>query len=942
MFCCPYPRDSSLEPVQSWLFFGLASEALGQDIKHEDFATVSKGESAEKYIDARIPEWYLEKLKARWKQLDRKLSADRFEALRNAVKKKFESAKLAAVALDLLCIEFDDEDSTIAKVLLSVHMLLYVVAHTLGRSKMNITQANPTISVATRFLMRRMIGNGWCKKRLNLFESAPLFYPAMYFLSSFDPPRNRIEDHSRCDSSRCQVSNSLSDPIHRTAECLCEDIPVPIEHVNRIIATGGFPLVKVTWSATAKTMLEVVPYTPGTIYIAISHVWADRQFGSSQNALPGCQLTYLDEVISTIPTAMDQWGLVDWLINWRKTTPLTREIEPPSRTYQYFWLDSFCIPQASEHADLRSQAIGLMNLIYAAARHTLVFDKALQALDGGRRPSSLVLGGRPTYYAPSDEHLLDVVSSIYASNWMGRAWTLQEGVLSGHIIFPLNGSFAYLKLLWPNFDAGVISWGVWRETFIQLIPEAIRRGLKGKLPRKHRAEMEAKVDKRVRGDAEPLRESVRSQIYEHMKQTLHVEQYQDYARTPADRAARFVKAHHALQSRTTTQAEDIPLILMNMSCLNANAISQNKTADARMKQLFYSLESLPAELLFSNCTRLGSCEVDAWIPHEIAKGKFEGDHTLKLGPLGFTFRSKKGCQPLPFYLLSSASRAQSFRLALPSQKDNKPCVKHYDVQALQIPGADKINASTSMWCVVVDRSLQNRGARFVIDRVSGDKYFLNFDCALTLTEINTEDDRSDEIQEPGTSLSQTSKDQIGAALLTGEFILHRSHDPKDLSISRPQNPEQYSDRLIFICSFICELLSYLERPLLRHFFSDENSLSTLFYCFYGLYSWKKRKWVEDWVRAFVHTAWMATYGPDWDPNGRWKWFWKVSNWEPPVPFKMMLKWYLKLLFSLCFAFGSWNRVAVVTFYWMPLYDGWELLIMYAISLVGKVVPRMIF
>jgi hypothetical protein len=591
MFCCPYPRDSSLEPVQvpliartqysvgtqadfsdfmtaladeikhvisrkdaqtedndaaakssfacafasviqSWLFFGLASEALGQDISHEDFVTLSKDGSAEKSIDARIPEWYLEKLKARWKQLDRKLSAERFEALRNAMKKKFENAKLAAVTMDLLCIELDDEDSIIAKVLLSVHMLLYVVAYALDRYKINITQAIPTVSVTTRFLMRRMIENGWCEKRLNLFESAPLLYPAMYFLSSFDPPRSRIEDHSRCDSSRCQVSSSLSDPIHRTAECLCEDIPVPIEHVNRIIAAGGLPLVRVTWSAIGKTMLEVVPYTPGTIYIAISHVWADRQFGSSRNALPKCQLKYLEEVISTIPTHMDQWGLEDWLISFQKTTPLTGEIEPPSRTYQYFWLDSFCIPQAPEHADLRSQAIELMNLTYAAARHTLVFDKALQALDGGRQPGSLAHGGRPTYYAPSDEHLLDVVSSIYASNWMGRAWTLQEGILSGHIIFPLNGSFAYLRTLWPHFNDGDLSWGVWRDVFIHWIPEVIRRDLRDVLPRKHKAEMKAKVDKRVRGDAEPLRETVRSQIYEHMKQTLHVKEYRDYARTP--------------------------------------------------------------------------------------------------------------------------------------------------------------------------------------------------------------------------------------------------------------------------------------------------------------------------------------------------------------------------------------------------------------------------
>ena len=149
----------------------------------------------------------------------------------------------------------------------------------------------------------------------------------------------------------------------------------------------------------------------------------------------------------------------------------------------------------------------------------------------------------------------------------------------------------------------------------------------------------------------------------------------------ADRAARFVKAHSLLQSRTTTQAEDIPLILMNISCMNANAISQSKTIDARMKQLFYGLESLPTELLFSDCARLGACTVDAWIPREIAPERFEGKHTLKLGSAGFTFETRKGARALKFYLLSSAHRSDRFRLLLPDQKDAKSL--KYHVEALR-------------------------------------------------------------------------------------------------------------------------------------------------------------------------------------------------------------------------------------------------------------------
>lgn len=61
-----------------------------------------------------------------------------------------------------------------------------------------------------------------------------------------------------------------------------------------------------------------------------------------------------------------------------------------------------------------------------------------------------------------------------------------------------------------------------------------------------------------------------------------------------------------------------------------------------------------------------------------------------------------------------------------------------------------------------------------------------------------------------------------------------------------------------------------------------------------------------------------------------------------MPFKTMMKWFCKVMFSLSFTFGFWSGVGMITFYWMPLYDREELLGMYAISLVGKVVLGMVF
>ena len=122
------PIHSLASVIQSWLFFGIASEALGRNIRHEEFAAADP-DGPHLSIDLRIPEWYWRELKARWDELDDSLTAAEFEAKRAQLKKIYERAQILVICMDLLANGLDDDKLT--EILLSIHMLLYLVAYIL-------------------------------------------------------------------------------------------------------------------------------------------------------------------------------------------------------------------------------------------------------------------------------------------------------------------------------------------------------------------------------------------------------------------------------------------------------------------------------------------------------------------------------------------------------------------------------------------------------------------------------------------------------------------------------------------------------------------------------------------------------------------------------------------------------------------------------------------
>jgi hypothetical protein len=136
------PRSMWAAIAQTWLFFGLASEALNRDILHAEFLDIdSKGGLVMDSIDLRIPRWFHDELERYWDTLRNEFPADEYWRKKRDLER---CITLTWTTIGILDLEGDKEDSNLALVLLSVHMLLYMIAGV--TSGVKILKASPQLS----------------------------------------------------------------------------------------------------------------------------------------------------------------------------------------------------------------------------------------------------------------------------------------------------------------------------------------------------------------------------------------------------------------------------------------------------------------------------------------------------------------------------------------------------------------------------------------------------------------------------------------------------------------------------------------------------------------------------------------------------------------------------------------------------------------------------
>lgn len=388
----PTPKEELESFFQTWLFFGLIHEMLGDLCNPDDFIVTSnsltdKVVSTSKLV-AVVETWV--------RQVEEGQIITTYEHVAECLQLAYATLRAAGPPFD-------------HQIKLSIastgEVLVYAANKAFHIEDMTKDNKCPTswrmlIDDAPWTDVMRVAG--WCPSQITLLIQGALSVQSLYFFTALSQP-DLPGRHHLCNERKCiayQTNLEKYTTQHCTNDCQCEELSVDVEVIDQILIEGNLPLMRIIPGQTyAELRLEMVPSRPDSRYVALSHVWADGLGNPTANALPRCQLLRLHGLLPKSATLPDSRGSKDELL---------------------LWCDTICCPVEPDEA--KKRALLQLKRTYQDATHVLVLDSSLQFLDSN---------------AISPE---ETCARILSSGWMRRLWTLQEGAI------PANN-----KRLWFQF-----------------------------------------------------------------------------------------------------------------------------------------------------------------------------------------------------------------------------------------------------------------------------------------------------------------------------------------------------------------------------------------------------------------------------------------------------------------------------------------------------------
>jgi hypothetical protein len=245
--------------------------------------------------------------------------------------------------------------------------------------------------------LERLIQKGWCPFVVASAEMTMLPSFLRYINAAGYAQTNG--GHGKCTSEACrrnQIDLDTYAQLHWEPKCRCSFIKPNSKEVFEILDADLIPVVQFCSEEARFELGAVAPSDTKADYIAFSHVWADGLGSCTEKGLRACQVKRLHRLVQNKLT----YG-------------------------SWFWIDGLCVPRREPY---RGKAIQQMKTTYRNATGVIVLDSSLRQIS-------------------ESSSVIQIGWTLFASGWMGRLWTYQEGFLPPWVDLELSDGCCDLQEL---------------------------------------------------------------------------------------------------------------------------------------------------------------------------------------------------------------------------------------------------------------------------------------------------------------------------------------------------------------------------------------------------------------------------------------------------------------------------------------------------------------
>jgi hypothetical protein len=400
--------------LQSWLFFALLAQVLGEEIDYAEFYESDDTTLTTRTLNMRLQEWAKRETAAleeglSTEQKNRYLRASM--ALTDARRFVSKHCSYQRTDRDHIILVGDDtfkKDRTVHNNLNDKMTLsLAILGETLQQARPDMIPhleghmgfwRDPRTEEkrwgCSKWCRTAMEQNGYSERDIHRMESIMPSVSVIYYASSISDLRQRSNAVTNGDTT--ELAKPLG-PLHM-GRCHdeCPTKTVGEEKLVEIIERGQTPLVTFGTSGLEYKGYDLTKDCD-LKFGALSHSWDGNIVDAGKDArnknnrrMHRCQIKALQETLNNIARSKhDDFGISD----------------------MPFWVDVLCLPREPEP---KGKAINQIRNIYSKATAVLVWDRDLL-----KRPKI------------SEADMIQMNIRIRTSQWSWRLWTLQETILAG-------------------------------------------------------------------------------------------------------------------------------------------------------------------------------------------------------------------------------------------------------------------------------------------------------------------------------------------------------------------------------------------------------------------------------------------------------------------------------------------------------------------------------